>query len=93
MKQRLQLVAIEWEDSYSGNQEWFKAETMPNSVEPLICLTVGFIVVEEPDRLTVAQSFSHDSYANLWTVPIKMIRKITKLQWFTLERPEGYDKG
>lgn len=86
MKQTFDLVLVEWEDAYSGNHDWFKGNTMPEAVEPLIVATTGFLIQENDERITLAQSFSHDSLANLWTIPQGMIRKRTKLRSVTLER-------
>lgn len=86
MKQKFPLVLIEWEDAYSGNHDWFKIETMPEAVQPVFVMSVGFLMRINPDRLTIAQSFSHDSAASLWTIPRKMVRKITKLRNVEIER-------
>lgn len=63
MKQKFPLVLVEWEDSYSGNHDWFKADTMPAAVEPVNVMTTGFLVQSNRQRVTLAQSFSHDSLA------------------------------
>lgn len=89
MKQTLPLLLVEWEDAYSGNHDWFKMDTMPEQVQPLIVLTTGFLVNEDAERITLAQSFSHDSAANLWTIPIPMIRQRTQLRVTTLERGDN----
>jgi hypothetical protein len=91
MKAKYPLVVIKWEDAYSGNHDWFKSDTLPEAVEPLICYTTGFIVQSNSERITVAQSFSHDSLATLWTIPRRMIIEIIKGDDFELERGDEID--
>lgn len=87
-KQRLPLVLVEWEDAYSGNHDWFKSDTLPEAVDPLMVMTAGFLVQSNHQRITVAQSFSHDSMAALWTIPRPMVRSITKLETVEVQRSE-----
>ena len=84
---KYELVSIEWEDAYSGNHDWFKADSLPEAVEPLICYSTGFLIQDNEERVTIAQSFSHDSLANLWTIPKNMIRKMKIHGEFILNRP------
>lgn len=91
MKQTYPLVLIEWEDAYTGDHDWFKLDTLPDAVLPLNVMTAGFLVQANNERVTLAQSFSHDSAACLWTIPRKMIRSMTKLRNVTVERSEEED--
>lgn len=88
MKQRFPLLLVEWEDAYAGNHDWFKLNTMPEAVQPLVVMTAGFLVREDEDRITLATSFSHDSAADLWTIPKPMIRKRTQLRVVEVERAD-----
>jgi hypothetical protein len=93
MKQRFALVLIEWEDAYTGNHDWFKLNTLPDAVQPVMVVTAGFVVLEDEERVTLAQTFSHNSGANLWTIPVGMIRKRTHLRMVTVERGDEEDEG
>jgi hypothetical protein len=91
VKQRFALLLVEWEDAYSGNHDWFKLDTMPDAVDPLVAHTTGFLLREDDERLTLAQSFTHDSAANLWTIPKGMILNRTHIRWVTVERGDDVD--
>jgi len=76
-----QLCAIEWEDAYNGNHDWFNLATL-DEVEPYIVRTTGFVVRECADRITVAMSVaidrdSPDKACDLFTIPRAMIRRMT----------------
>lgn len=78
------LKLIEWEDAYNGNHDWFRLDTLPDAVAPVIVSTVGFEVQRNADRVTLAMSYrgkhaDHDdddaNACDLFTIPVGMIRK------------------
>jgi len=86
MKRTLPLVLVEWEDAFNGNHDWFRLDTLPDAVEPLIVQTTGFLVQSNRERITLAQSFSDTSACNLWTIPRAMVRSLTKIRAVSVER-------
>lgn len=50
------MVVVSWRDAYSRSA-WTPA---PATLGPMPCLTVGFLVEDEKEYITVAQSWSTD---------------------------------
>ncbi len=73
------LKLIEWEDAYNGNHDWFKVDSLPEAVEPLIVTTVGFELQRNAERVTLAMSYGSSredpTCCDLFTIPVAMIRK------------------
>lgn len=75
---RVVLKLIEWEDAYNGNHDWFKVDSLPEAVEPLIVTTVGFEVQRGDERVVLAMSYGNSredpTCCDLFTIPLAMIR-------------------
>lgn len=71
------LKLIEWHDSFNGNHSWFKADTMPEEVTPLLVSTIGFEVQRTKTHVTLAMSMHERddecSLCDLFTIPLAMI--------------------
>lgn len=80
-----ELYAIEWEDAYNGNHDWFETATLPEAVEPYIVHTVGWVLQRNKERVTVAMSYipprgdAEARACDLFTIPAGMIRNLTAL--------------
>jgi hypothetical protein len=48
-------------------------------MEPATIVTVGFIVQETEDYLTIAQSIAADGFGNIMRIPNQMVQKVTTL--------------
>jgi hypothetical protein len=50
-----EIVRLDWNDHWSGNHAWFDpAEGLDH--KPKLCITVGVVVKEDKDGITVAQN-------------------------------------
>lgn len=71
-------VEIKWHDAVRGEESW----TMWEEFEPCRVLTVnsmGYIVDQNDDSITLAQSISHDQLLFTLTIPKGMIISINTL--------------
>jgi hypothetical protein len=84
-------VMVEWADAESTS-EWRRDSTLRGEQDkgPMLCRTVGWIVHETKEVLTLACSFSNDhDVAGTWKIPQSCVRKVTFLNF---EREEGGDQ-
>ncbi len=75
----MKLVRVVWLDALAI-AEWTKIGA---AIEPQRCITVGYLVVEANDHVTVAATVSEDEYNSAMHIPRSMIESIT----FIVEAP------
>lgn len=68
------LVIVEWEDAWTTDN-WVEEV----SRGPVIVWTVGYVVVEDEEGITLAQAITEGGFGNLWRVPNGMIRRVNAL--------------
>ena len=66
MKQR--IVKIEWLDSKAAPHEWEYRDDL-GSLAPVSCITVGFILEQTKDYVTVAHTISENQILGRLTIP------------------------
>lgn len=69
------LKLIEWEDASCGNHKWTDIDTLPETLEPYIATTVGFLVKEDDQRIMLAMQLGEGTVADLMTIPRALIRR------------------
>ena len=85
---RVQLVVIEWLDIQS-NAEWHEGD--PGTANPATCVTVGWLVFENDDKLVLADSRARDGeWGGLTVIPSGVIRQRTRI---SAKSPEGFMSG
>ena len=73
----MKLVEVKWEDATSYANQWM---TPDGNLEPMSCMTVGYVVSKNKNKLVLAQSQHEDEVHNQFVIPrgcIKSIRDIT----------------
>lgn len=85
----MELVLIAWRDVLSSPAAWMsRAEA--EDLEPVSMLTVGWIVREEADFLTVAGTRSNDPETDLVgdinVIPRSLVSQVTRLADFWKEQ-------
>ncbi|MGR3177228.1 MAG: hypothetical protein ACUZ8E_04125 [Candidatus Anammoxibacter sp.] len=73
-----QLVLIEWLDSKGGTSAWEHLDEL-TPLEPCKCKSVGFLLEDNKNYKTIAQSLSSNQVIGRLTVPSCSIKKTTKL--------------
>jgi len=72
-----EIVLIEWVDS-KGLERWeYLDEIEP--IPPCICYSVGFLIEDNKDYLTIALGLSETQVLGRTTIPAGCIRNIRKL--------------
>lgn len=74
------IVLIEWDDACTNDITIDEKELKKEHFEPVHCKTVGFLINEGEDTITVAMTHHplNESLATLWTVPRSWIKKIIR---------------
>lgn len=76
------LYLIEWDDAASNNKAWFSpddADEWASTGFP--CATVGFIVKETEEAITVCMSLAETgARGGLWQVPKGMIKRKKRIK-------------
>lgn len=91
------MVLIVWEDAQSGTHRWTRDADLPDEFTPALVGTVGWLIREKGERITLAMGMSVDSegvreFADLWTIPRGCIRQWTLLgnSWDrAVDKPAG----
>lgn len=88
MINEMKLVLVEWHDAFTSDCCWtpLKEIDLDLPPEPVLCYTVGFILYDTDDAITLSMTMSHSDVASLWTIPKGMIKKIKKLGTYKIER-------
>lgn len=78
------LVLVEWEDAagmpdrYGG---WTKLEDIQAHCEPVLIRSVGWVIVDEKDKVVVCPNMSSDHYGDSPTaIPRAWIKRVVKLK-------------
>ena len=74
------MVMVKWVDS-ATESGWIRkqvARTESGGVSK--CCTVGILLKESPDELTIMQNVSDNQYGDFMTIPRCCVRSIYKLQ-------------
>lgn len=68
------MILIEWQDSYSMDYWQSKNNAIANSKEPMTCRTIGFILDEGDDSVTVCHTVNEeDQVCGVIQIPKKCI--------------------
>lgn len=70
---RFPLVLIHWHDAYSPSG-WQTLDDI-KKIKPELVITVGFIIEQSKDKLTIAASVSGNDFGEVITIPKKWIFK------------------
>lgn len=75
----MQLVQIDWIDSKPGPNEWEYLDGI-ESLKPVLCRTVGFLMEDRSEYKTLAQSLSDTQVHGRITIPKHCIKRIKRLK-------------
>lgn len=67
----LKIIEVEWEDAATVDG-WHEADTEPGGS---MCLTVGYLVAETKERISLAGSVGDDEACAVMTIPKGCVRK------------------
>lgn len=73
------IVIIEWVDSVRAS-DWTYIEDVDE--KPMNCISVGFLLKETNDSVTIAQNYGlkPEQVCNLMTIPKRSIRSIKEIK-------------
>jgi hypothetical protein len=72
-------IEIEWIDSKAAANEWEYLEDL-QTLEPITCTSIGFLIEETPAYKTIAHSVSATQVCGRITIPVVCIKKCKKLK-------------
>jgi len=75
----MKLVRIEWVDNKATANEWEYREDI-DSLEPVDCIPVGFLVEDTPAYKTLAHSISKTQVCGRITIPTACIKRCRRLK-------------
>lgn len=73
------LVEIKWVDSNSSDNIWEYLDDL-ESLRPVQCNSVGYLVENDENYKTLAQSISHNQVLGRITIPIGSIESIVDIR-------------
>lgn len=78
-KRSNRVVLVEWDDT-SSNAKWTDREEAMKR-EPLRCLTIGLLIVDEAEKVSVAASLCDEtnSFADVTIIPRGTIHKVSTI--------------
>ena len=71
----MRIVRVTWLDALTI-AEWTKVDA---AVSPQVCVTVGHVVSEADDHVTIAATVSADEYNAAQQIPRSMIQSIVEI--------------
>lgn len=74
----MKIVKIDWIDSCIGPAGWGDKEDYGN-VTLVECTTVGFVVSETKEHITIANTVNKDQLLGVLTIPKRCIKKRKRL--------------
>jgi hypothetical protein len=74
----MKLVRIDWIDRKTAPNEWEYIEGL-ESLPPVGCTSVGFLVEDTPTHKTIAHSLSETQICGRITIPTACIKKCRRL--------------
>jgi len=78
----MKIVEIKWVDSCSYAEVWVNKEHVSEvPFSPSDCATVGYLIQEDEDCITIAQSINDNQYGKLFTIPRGCIEEINELDY------------
>lgn len=75
----MKMVEILWVDAKSGPNEWEYLDGL-EPLKPVLCKTIGFLIDEAKEYITIAQSMSDTQVHGRITIPARCIRRIRRLK-------------
>lgn len=76
-------VEVVWVDSCSYAEVWISKDLIKDiPLTPSKCTTVGYLVQEDDNRVTIAQSINDGEYGRLFTIPRGCITNLTELEYY-----------
>lgn len=79
IQQNYKLVLIEWLDSKGIINQWEYLDDV-ESMKPTICHSIGFILEETEQYITIAQSVSDTQVLGRTTIPYCSIQKMVGIK-------------
>ena len=81
-ERKMKIVQIKWIDSCASNQNWNFIQDFDGDIEPIKIISVGFLLQENDDVVTIAQNYGTDpeQVCNLMTIPKGCIKQITTIE-------------
>jgi len=73
-----QMVYILWHDAQSEGPGWVASEDI--NTELAVCHSIGFIHIEDKEKITILQSYGESDVSQSLTIPKGWIIKIKKLR-------------
>ena len=78
----MKAIYVEWDDSSSMASTVWKDKKQVAASKPCRCTTIGFVIAEDKDSLTLAGSLDGgDFISGDMNIPKCAIRKRRKLEW------------
>ena len=81
-ERKMKIVQIKWIDSCASNQNWNFVQDFDGDIEPIKIISVGFLLQENDDVITIAQNYgtNPEQVCNLMTIPKGCIKQIITIE-------------
>ena len=74
------IVVIVWKDIISRSDWVGTISEIKEEMEPILCVTVGWIVQQNKEKITVADSFTKDhTFGGITSIPLEVVVNIFDL--------------
>ena len=75
----MKILKIQWIDSKAAPNEWEYLDNL-DSLKPVMCTSIGFLIEETAAYKTLAQSLSSSQVCGRVTIPVSCIKKCKQLK-------------
>jgi len=74
------ILEVEWEDACSSTAWRDVDEAKEWASEPLICVTVGYLISNTKGGIALSMSKTQNSLGGLWFIPRGVIRRVKRVR-------------
>ncbi len=79
MKDEIKSVYIEWLDSKGVTYQWEYLDEL-EPLKPCVCRSIGYLIDDNKDYKTIAQTLSDTQLVGRMTIPTRAIIKIEEIR-------------
>ncbi len=76
----MKIVEVQWNDSCALSEVWVSKRDLEEiTLTPSDCCTVGYLIQENEESISVAQSINDNQFGKIFTIPLGCVHRIREL--------------
>lgn len=83
----MKIVEVQWNDSCALTEVWVSKRDLEEiTLTTAECVTVGYVVQENEESISLAQSINDNQFGKIFTIPKGCITEILELEYYDPNR-------